>query len=121
LSVKLHRSFDYTPSNGEEFVAELIATPGAAYVSGLPAGPSTEYTVVPNHWGGYARGARRERLAFGSLSIRRTPGDNAVDYRAESCNMASGEALRLRFQTDTSPLRRRQASVVARKLWDSSS
>ena len=121
MSAKLHWSFDYTPANGEELVAELIATPGAAYVSGLPAGPSTEYTVVPNHWGGYARGARRERLAFGSLSIRRTPGDNAVDYRAESCNMASGEALRLRFHTDTSPLRRRQASVVARKLWDSSS
>ena len=106
MSVKLHWSFDYTPSNGEEFVDELIATLEAAYGGGLPAGPAAEYTVLPNHWGGYARMAQRQRLAFGSLSIRRTPGDNAVDYRVESCNMASGEALRLRFQTDTSPLRR---------------
>lgn len=110
LSPELHWSFDYTQFNGDAFRTELMASLEIAYAAGLPSGPTTDYVVLPNYWQGY-RGRTSEaddgpELAFGSIRIGRTETDDAIDCCVESYQHASGETLKLRFQTDASPLRR---------------
>ena len=110
MSSELHWSFDYWRFNGDAFRAELMASLVAAYAGGPPSGPASDHAVLPNYWQGYrGRGPEDsddERLTFGNGCIRRTDTRNGIDYYVESYQHASGETLKLRFQTDASPLRR---------------
>jgi hypothetical protein len=112
MSERLHWTFDYSQFNGDgsEFEAELMRALEAVYADGIPAGPVSEYIVLPNYWGGYCRGGQDSRLAFGNVSIGRKPAGDTIDYRVDFYHDASGEKLKLQYRTDNSPLRQLRGS-----------
>jgi len=105
----LHWSFDHshTKNGGALFRDELLARLEETCSNATEHRRALDYIVLPNYWRGYAAKApgKRDRLAFGEARIEREESGGRFADSVRYANDASGEDMRLTFETDGGPVR----------------
>jgi hypothetical protein len=119
--LQLHWSFNYDNRGQKPFFARALTSALQASKDKVMQGNDDQkegvrsfdkvFDIMPNHWFGYAKARQNPQnlkddfnICNGSVEIRCRHEEDLKQYEVHYQNQSSGEALDLRFQTNTDPL-----------------